>query len=172
MKLEILKYPDARLRTICKEIEDITPEISTLAHDMLETMYASKGVGLAAPQIGKSIRMIVMDHAQNEDEPQPQIFINPKIKLLGEQIISENEGCLSVPLNYRADIIRSNKVELYAKSINGENIHRIIEGFPAIIIQHEVDHLDGNLFIDKISHLRRSIYDKKVKKWLRNKTSE
>lgn len=170
MILEILSYPDPRLRNACQPVEEITPEIRQLADDMLETMYHAKGVGLAAPQIGRSLRMIVLDPATGGEKPAPRVIINPKLELLGEDIISEQEGCLSVPLSYRADVRRNSQVHVVGIDMDGNKIDEIWENFPAIIIQHENDHLDGKLFIDKLSHLRRTLYDTKVKKWMKHKS--
>lgn len=169
MLLEILKYPDPRLRAVSEPVSEITPEIKELAADMLETMYQSKGVGLAAPQIGKNLRLVVMDAAQNDGGNEPRAFINPMLDLSGEVIVSEGEGCLSVPMNYRADVSRNSVVRVRARDLEGNEIDEIFTGLAAIIIQHEVDHLEGRLFIDKMSHLRRSLYDNKVKKWLKQK---
>lgn len=169
MILDILSYPDPRLRKICEPVGEIGPEIRQLAADMLETMYVAKGVGLAAPQIGKNIRMLVMDPATNGEEAAPRVVINPQLELLGEKIISEQEGCLSVPLSYRADVPRAEKVRLQGLDLEGNHIDEILEDLAAIIIQHETDHLDGKLFIDKLSYLKRSMYDGKVKKWLKAK---
>lgn len=165
MILEILKYPDPRLADISEPIPEITEEIRQLASDMLETMYKSEGVGLAAPQIGKFIRMLVMDPHYREDEKNPSVLINPELEPHGELITSPGEGCLSVPLNFRADVPRYAKVTVSALDLDGRQIRETLEGFPAIVIQHETDHLNGCLFIDKISRLRRNMYDGKVKKW-------
>lgn len=172
MILDILKYPDPRLRVKSLPIETITEDLKRLSNDMLETMYHSKGVGLAAPQIGKALRLIVIDPAAADLERHPAIYINPIIELIGTSIVSEREGCLSVPLDFRADVMRSDKIHLKALGIDGRQIDEIVEGFPAIIIQHEVDHLEGQLFVDKISHLRRTLYDNKVKKWMKQKQAE
>lgn len=165
MILEILKYPDPRLAATSKSVEEVTGELRRLASDMLETMYNSNGVGLAAPQIGRFIRMLVMDPHYREDEKNPRVFINPRLEMQGKLIISQGEGCLSVPLNFRADVPRYSRVKVTGLGLDGEPIEETLEDFPAIVLQHEVDHLDGCLFIDKISHLRRNIYDGKVKKW-------
>lgn len=167
MILQILSYPDPRLRKISGPVEEINPEIRQLAADMLETMYNAKGVGLAAPQIGKNIRMLVMDPAVGDEPRAPRVLINPHLELLGDTIVSEQEGCLSVPLNYRGDVPRASKVRLEALDLDGNPVDEILEGLSAIIVQHETDHLDGKLFIDKLSHLKRSMYDGKVKKWLK-----
>lgn len=172
MILKILSYPDNRLRQVSEEVGEITPEIRRLAADMLETMYSAKGVGLAAPQIGKPIRMLVMDPAAGSEERAPRVVINPKIELLGEKVVSEREGCLSVPMNYKEDVPRASKARLKAMDLDGNPIDEILEDLAAIIIQHETDHLDGKLFIDKLSHLKRSLYDAKVKKWIKAKKEE
>lgn len=172
MFLEILSYPDPRLRQISRPVDEITPEIRELAANMLETMYQAKGVGLAAPQIGKNMRLIVMDAAQNDDKNEPRVLVNPVLELSGEEVTSELEGCLSVPMNFRADVQRSSVVRVRARDLDGNEIDEVLEGFPAIVVQHEVDHLDGKLFIDRMSHLRRSLYDNKVKKWLKRKEAE
>ncbi len=168
MILEILKYPDPRLARICEPVANITDEIRQLAQDMIETMYEADGIGLAAPQVGRNIRMLVMDPYHKEDKRQPRVVINPELELLGEMIISEKEGCLSVPLNFRADVPRAATVKARGLDLDGFPIDETLEGLPAIVLQHETDHLDGKLFIDKISHLRRTIYDGKVKKWQKN----
>ena len=171
MILDIVTYPDPRLKEVCKPITEVTDEIRQLAADMLETMYAAPGVGLAAPQVGRNIRMLVMDPAMKDEEKQPRVLINPELTLSGEEVISEQEGCLSVPMNYRADVHRMSTVHLRAMDLDGNVIEEDLEEFPAIILQHENDHLDGVLFIDKISRLRRTLYDSKVKKWLKRKSA-
>ena len=99
------------------------------------------------------------------------MLINPVLELSGEDVVSEQEGCLSVPLNYRADVPRKSRVLLRATDLDGNGIEEDLTDFPAIVIQHEADHLDGILFIDKISRLRRTLYDSKVKKWLKRKNA-
>ncbi|MBD5558020.1 MAG: peptide deformylase [Desulfovibrio sp.] len=171
MLLDIVTYPDPRLKERCVPVAEITDEIRELAADMTETMYAAPGVGLAAPQVGRSLRMLVMDPGVQEGERAPRVLINPELEPLGEVITSEQEGCLSVPLNYRADVPRYSRVRLRATALDGTPIDEELEGFPAVVLQHEVDHLDGTLFIDRVSHLRRTLYDSKVKKWLKRKTA-
>lgn len=171
MILDIVTYPDPRLREPCLPVAEITDEIRQLAADMLETMYAAPGVGLAAPQVGRNIRLLVMDPAPRGEEPQPRVLVNPVLELSGDEVCSEREGCLSVPLSYRADVTRRSRVRLRAIDLDGKPIDEELEGFPAIVMQHECDHLDGVLFIDRISRLRRSLYDSKVKKWLKRKSA-
>lgn len=172
MILDIVTYPDPRLKETCVPVEEITEEIRQLAADMLETMYDAPGVGLAAPQVGRNIRMLVMDAGAQEDEKQPRVIINPQLTLEGEKIVSKQEGCLSVPYNYRADVPRYERVHLRAQDMDGNVIDEELSGFPAIIVQHEYDHLEGLLFIDHIGRLRRSLYDNKVKKCLKRKHAE
>ena len=171
MLLDIVVYPDPRLKETCVPVAEITDDIRQLAADMLETMYAAPGVGLAAPQVGRNIRMLVMDPAMKDEEKNPRVLINPELTLSGEEVISEQEGCLSVPMNYRADVKRMSKAHLRALDLDGNVIEEDLEEFPAIILQHEFDHLDGILFIDKISRLRRTMFDSKVKKWLKRKSA-
>lgn len=172
MQLEILTYPHPLLHEKAQPVTDITPEIRALASDMLETMYAAHGVGLAAPQIGQPLRMLVMDPRDSEESSLPRVIINPELEFLGEEIRSEKEGCLSVPMGYRADVMRNSRVRLQCLDLDGNRLDEILEGFPAIVVQHEADHLDGKLFIDKISHLRRTLYDAKVKKWQKRQNAE
>lgn len=165
MILEIVKYPDSRLAQICEPVPEITREIRNLARDMLETMYEAEGIGLAAPQVGKALRMIVIDPFYRDGERKPGVYINPVLEPMGSIITSPNEGCLSVPLNYRADVPRHASVRIRGLDLDGKEVDEILEDLPAIVVQHEVDHLDGKLFIDKISHLRRTMYEGKLKKW-------
>lgn len=171
MLLDIVTYPDPRLKERCAPVEAITDEIRQLAADMTETMYAAPGVGLAAPQVGRSLRLLVMDPGVQQGERRPRVLVNPVLEPLGEVIVSEQEGCLSVPLNYRADVPRWSRVRLRATNLDGTPIDEELDGFAAVVVQHEVDHLDGTLFIDRMSRLRRTLYDGKVKKWLRRKTA-
>lgn len=164
MILDLVSYPDPRLRRTCEPVQAVTPEIRQLAADMLETMYKAQGIGLAAPQVGKHMRLLVMDPGLAAGQRAPRVVINPRLELQGETIVSEQEGCLSVPLNYRADVPRASRVRLQGLDGDGNEIDEILEGLEAIIIQHETDHLDGKLFIDKISRLKRSLYDTKIKK--------
>lgn len=169
MILDILKYPDPRLKQVCEPVAEITDEIRQLADDMLETMYDAPGVGLAAPQVGRFIRMLVMDPAKQDEPKRPLVLINPELELLGENVISEGEGCLSVPMQYRSDVPRKSEVHVTALGVDGRKIDEHWTGFRAIVVQHEYDHLDGTLFIDKISRLRRNLYDSKLKKWLKHR---
>lgn len=167
MLLDILTYPDPRLRLKAAPVAGITDEIRRLAEDMTETMYKAPGVGLAAPQVGRSLRMLVMNPSGPETPEDLRVFVNPELALLGERILSPKEGCLSVPLDYRADVMRHERVLVRAQSLDGAVLEEEWEGFPAIVLQHEFDHLEGFLFIDHISRLRRSLFDARVKKCLK-----
>ena len=111
MKLKIVLYPDPILGKVCSPVPEITDEIRTLARDMLETMYEAPGVGLAAPQVGKLINMVVYDPAGKDEPKQPHVIINPEVTLTGREIVSEKEGCLSVPMDFRADVFRSETID-------------------------------------------------------------
>lgn len=169
MILDIVKYPDPRLTLISNPISKITPEMEQLAQDMIDTMYHEEGVGLAAPQIGRNIRLLVMDPAWHDQPKNARVIVNPELTFIGDACLYEREGCLSVPLGYRAEVPRYEKVHLRGLDLNGNSLDEILEGFPAIVLQHETDHLDGKLFIDKISRLKRNMYDTRVKKWLKNR---
>jgi len=156
--LEIKEYGDPILREKALLVEEITPDILNLIKDMAETMYADSGVGLAAPQVGVSERIITID----EDEEKLLVLLNPEIiKSEGEAV--EEEGCLSVPGVY-SEVKRSLKVTVKALNENGDPIEITKEGLTARALQHEIDHLNGILFIDKIGRMERQILLNKLKK--------
>lgn len=160
--LPILSFPDPRLRTRAKPIEKITDEIRLLASNMLETMYAAPGVGLAASQVDRHVELIVMDIS--EDKSQPLVFINPKVTPLGSDTAPYEEGCLSVPEIYDK-VERHARVRIEALDLTGQAISLDAEGLLAVCIQHEMDHLNGKLFVDYLSPLKRQrIKDKLVKR--------
>lgn len=177
MILPVLQYPDERLRQISKPIEDINDEIRELASSMLETMYANEGIGLAAPQVGKFVRLVVIDLALPEDmTPEemreeglpegiemPMILVNPELTLSGKTTKSE-EGCLSVPNSYRASVPRHTAAHLKMLDLEGNVIEMDTDGLFAICLQHEIDHLDGKLFIDYISRLKLNLYKASLRK--------
>ena len=144
----------------------MTDEIRALAQDMIEVMYDEPGIGLAAPQVGASIRMFVIDTEWTDEEigPHPSVVLNPVISDR-EGRITWDEGCLSVP-DYNALVERDAAITLRGMDLEGKPIEERAEGLRAVCIQHEVDHLDGVLFIDRISRLKRSLYTKKRKKQL------
>jgi len=143
--LKIKKYPDPILRKKCQEVKEVTEEIKNLGWDMVETMTEKKGIGLAAPQVGQLKRIIVV-----RTEKGPQVFINPKIIKKSRETIIDEEGCLSFP-GLWLRIKRAKRVEIEALNENGEKISLKAEGLPARVLQHEIDHLDGILFIDRLS---------------------
>lgn len=165
MICEVLHYPDSRLAEKSKPVEEITEEIKELAKAMAETMYKEDGVGLAAPQVGSLHRLVVIDVSGPEVRNDLMTLVNPVI-VSSEGSCDSEEGCLSVP-GYRAKVKRSETVTVKAQDLDGNEVTVEGEGLLAICLQHEIDHLDGVLFIDKISRLKRSMYDKKVKKWMK-----
>lgn len=159
--LPILEFPDPRLRTVAKPVEKVTDAIRTLAKDMLETMYAAPGIGLAATQVDHHIRMLVLD--VSEDQSQPQVLINPKIERLDDSEKSYDEGCLSVPGFYEP-VSRPDRIRVHALSLSGEPYSMEADGLLSVCIQHEIDHLDGKLFVDYISPLKRNRIKSKLEK--------
>ncbi len=161
--LPILTVPDPILKKTSTPVEAVNDELRALMDDMLETMYAAPGIGLAAIQVGKPIRVLVMDIAEEGQEPNPQYYINPVMTWTSEELATYNEGCLSVPEQY-ADIDRPAECKLTYLDYNGDeqNIHAT--GLFATCIQHEMDHLNGIVFIDYLSALKRKMTIRKVKK--------
>ncbi|BBD09372.1 peptide deformylase [Desulfovibrio ferrophilus] len=166
MKLELRVYPDPVLAQKAQPVEAITPELRKLAEDMAETMYASEGIGLAAPQVGESIRFVVIDITGPDVRGDLRYLVNPVITEKSSDTVETEEGCLSVAA-LRAKVKRAERVTVTAQDLDGNDITIEADEMMAICLQHELDHLDGVLFIDHISRLKRSLYDKKVKKWLR-----
>ena len=164
--LPILSFPDQRLRTIAKPVEKITDQIRQLVDDMFETMYDAPGIGLAATQVDKHIQLIVMDLSENKD--QPMVFINPKIKPLTQETQPYEEGCLSVPQIYDK-VSRPTHVKIQYMNLEGETIEVEADGLLAICIQHEMDHLNGKLFVDYLSPLKRQRAREKVEKVVRQR---
>jgi len=172
--LEIVKYPEPSLSEPSISIEKIDNEIKTLIENMGETMFDAPGVGLAAPQVGINKRLIVYnpnvgDSESDEDKKKREFkpLINPEIISASGSVVSEKEACLSVP-DFSSDVKRYKKVTVKALDIDGKKIEFDAEGIQAVIMQHEIDHLDGVLFIDRISALKRALYKKKIKKRLKH----
>lgn len=163
----LLNYPDPRLKQVSEKIEDIDDSIGKLYQDMLDTLTTVGGVGIAAPQIGVFRRMIIIDKALAEAiEDGPQEFvvvINPVITVLDPTKHQENEGCLSVP-EFRAKVTRPKRVAMDGMDLEGNPVHYEGEGYFGACLQHETDHLEGKLFIDRLSYLKRSMYEKKMRK--------
>jgi peptide deformylase len=162
---EIRIYPDPILQVKAAHIENIDERIARLADEMAETMYAAPGVGLAAPQIGVSERLIVVDVRNSKGEKDLITLVNPQIMELGERIVEE-EGCLSVP-GIREQVARARRVLIRGYDLNERERQIEAEGLLAVAFQHEIDHLDGILFIDRISRLKRGIIQRKMRKLMR-----
>ncbi|MGD2118154.1 MAG: peptide deformylase [Chromatiales bacterium] len=158
--LDILHYPDPRLRNEAKPVEQVNEDIRQLVADMFETMYAAPGIGLASIQVNVPQRVIVVDVSENHD--QPLCFINPEI-LSTEGSETMDEGCLSVPGFYET-VQRAEKIRVRALNEQGETFEMDADGLLAVCIQHEIDHLDGKLFVDYLSTLKRSRIRKKLEK--------
>jgi len=158
--LEILEYPDPRLRTVAAPVEAVTDEIRRQADDMLETMYAAPGIGLAATQVDFHQRLLVID--VSEDQSEPLVFINPEI-VMAEGSAKNDEGCLSVPAIYEA-VERAETIRVKALGRDGKEFEREAEGLLAVCIQHEMDHLEGKLFVDYLSEMKRQRLKKKLAK--------
>ncbi len=163
----VLQYPDPLLSRVSEPVAEINDEIRALAQDMLDTLTTVGGVGIAAPQIGVLKRVVIIDVSPEKDDPEaPQdfrVFVNPVVTVLDPRGHEENEGCLSVP-ELRAKVKRPRRVALDALDLDGNPVHIEGEGYYGACMQHETDHLDGKLFIDHISYLKRSLYDKKMRK--------
>jgi len=159
----ILTEPNEILRQVSLPVDKVSKDEQTLMDDMLETMYGAKGIGLAAIQIGVPKRIIVLDISRNDNEKSPMYFVNPIIINKGKEQSTYEEGCLSVP-NQFAEINRPNKCEVEYLDYNGEKKLLKAEGLLAICIQHELDHLEGILFIDYLSKLKKSMIIKKLSK--------
>jgi len=164
--LPILKFPDPRLRSKAQPVQQVDAGIRQLAADMLETMYDAPGIGLAASQVDQHIQLIVMD--LSEDKNQPLVFVNPKITPLTEQTLPYEEGCLSVPEVYDR-VERPAQVRIDALDLNGKPFSMDADGLLAVCIQHEMDHLDGKLFVDYLSPLKRQRIRDKLGKRERQK---
>ncbi|GGB78127.1 MULTISPECIES: peptide deformylase [Henriciella] len=166
---EILTVPDPRLKEVSKPVEGgVTDDIRALMDDMLETMYDAPGIGLAAIQIGVPLRVIVMDLAGQDEEPQPRYFVNPEILPLTEDKAPYEEGCLSVPDVYE-EVERPTECRIRYLDYDGNQQEEVAEGLFAVCIQHEMDHLEGTLFIDYLSRLKRQRAVEKVRKATRMK---
>jgi len=158
--LTILEYPDPRLRTVAQPVDAVDDALRRLIDDMLETMYASKGVGLAATQVNVHRRLLVLDVSDGQD--QPTVLVNPEI-VAREEVGTTQEGCLSVPGIFD-DVERAQRIRVRALDRNGEQFEMDAEGLLAVCVQHEMDHLDGKLFVDYLSELKRQRIRKKLEK--------
>lgn len=159
--LDVLRFPDERLRTKAKPVAEVNEDIKNIVADMFETMYAENGVGLAATQVNIHQRIVVID--VSEDKEQSYVLINPEIIKKNDEIMINEEGCLSVPSNY-AKVERHTEVTVKALDINGEEFELDATELLSICIQHELDHLDGVLFVDYLSPLKRKRIQTKLEK--------
>lgn len=159
----ILIHPDPRLKKLCTPIEEFGPDLAVLAEDMLQTMYDAPGVGLAGPQIGVMKRIIVMDCAKEGAEPRPLPMINPEITWASEDTSVYEEGCLSIPEQY-AEVTRPAEVKVRWQDVTGAFHVEQFSGLWATCVQHEIDHLDGKLFIDYLGPMKRQMITRKMEK--------
>jgi peptide deformylase len=165
----IYETPDPVLRQISKPVETFDRELKTLVADMFETMYDAPGIGLAAVQVGVPIRLLVIDLQEPKEEGgepvrDPKVFINPKVLWHSDSEVPYTEGCLSVPEQY-AEVMRPNRIKARWQDEKGQTFEEEIEGLLAVCLQHEMDHLNGVLFIDHLSRLKRDMVLKKLAKW-------
>jgi peptide deformylase len=164
--LPILEFPDPRLRTVARPVEKVDDRIRKLAEDMLETMYAAPGIGLAATQVNVHERILVIDIS--EDKSEPHVFINPEIEVLDQETEGYEEGCLSVP-GFFEEVKRPAHVRINAIGLDGEPFVMEPRGLLAVCVQHEIDHLDGKLFVDYISPIKRQRIRSKLEKQQRKR---
>jgi peptide deformylase len=163
MILPLVILPDPLLRQVSEPVERIDDQVRRFADDMLETMYDAPGIGLAAIQVGEARRMLTIDLSKEDEPKAPQVFINPKIVATGEDLSVYEEGCLSIP-DYYAEVERPEKITVQYLDLSGKEQVIEADGLLATCLQHEIDHLNGVLFIDLISKLKRDMVVKKFKK--------
>ncbi|MCE8545173.1 peptide deformylase [Ruegeria sp. PrR005] len=169
MKRAILIHPDPRLKKVCAPVADISDELRALADDMLETMYDAPGIGLAAPQIGVLDRLIVLDCVKEESAPaRPLVMFNPRILASSDETNVYEEGCLSIPEQY-AEVTRPKVVDVEWIDRDGKLQSETFDGLWATCVQHEIDHLDGKLFIDYLKPLKRQMITRKMQKLKRER---
>ena len=162
-KLDIIIAPDPRLKVKCRPVAKVDAKVARLMDDMLETMYAAPGIGLAAPQVGVAQRVIVLDVAREDEKPAPLRMANPELIWVSDEDATYNEGCLSLPEHY-ADVVRPKAIRVRYLDHQNEIRELEAEGLLATCIQHEMDHLDGILFVDHITALKRNIILRKLLK--------
>ena len=158
-KLNILKFPDPRLRTVAKKVEKFDKSLEMLAKDMLHTMYEDNGIGLAATQVNRHICLIVMDLSEERNEP--RVFVNPEYTILDKSPFTYEEGCLSIP-GFNEEISRPSKILLKWQDLQGNFHEDRPDGIFTVCAQHEIDHLDGKLFVDYLSPIKRDRIRKKL----------
>ena len=159
--LQILEFPDPKLRKTAEPVTVFDEKLEVLIEDMLETMYEAEGIGLAATQVDVHKRLLLIDVSENRDSP--QVFINPEIEILEDELSEYDEGCLSVPGFYET-VSRPRMVKVIAQDSKGEKFEQVAKNILATCIQHEIDHLDGKLFVDYLSILKRQRIRSKLEK--------
>lgn len=164
----ILIHPDPRLKKVCAPVAGVDDRVTSLIDDMLDTMYAAPGVGLAAPQIGLDARVVVMDCAPRDAAPEPLAMINPEVVAVSEALNEHEEGCLSIPDVY-APVTRPAAIVVRFLDRDGQLVERAFDGLWATCAQHEIDHLNGRLFIDYLGAARRMLITEKMKKLKRER---
>ena len=165
----ILIHPDPRLKKVCEPVGEITADLRKLAEDMLQTMYDAPGVGLAAPQVGVLKRLVVMDCVKQADvPPRPIVLFNPEVLWSSEDLSTYEEGCLSIPEQY-ADVQRPDRVKVRWTGLDGAGRIEEFDGLWATCVQHEIDHLNGKLFIDHLGPLKRQMITRKMQKLKRDR---
>ena len=167
----ILLHPDPRLKAVAKPIAAIDEGLRRLAQDMLDTMYDAPGIGLAAPQVGVMSRLIVMDCAKNDEPARPLALVNPEVTWTSGETAPYEEGCLSIPDHF-ADVTRPTEVEVRWTDLEGNPRHERFAGLWAVCVQHEIDHLNGKLFIDRIGPIKRGMITRKMEKLKRDLARE
>lgn len=165
---KILIHPDPRLKKVCAPIEGIDATIRKLADDMIETMHDAPGIGLVAPQIGVLQRIIVLDCTAKDEAPAPMALINPEVTWASDDLNTHEEGCLSIPEQFE-EVSRPARVRANWLDLDGERREADFDGLWATCVQHEIDHLNGKLFIDYLSKIKRSIITGKMKKLKRER---
>jgi peptide deformylase len=167
----ILIHPDPRLKKLCEPVAAITDDLRRMANDMLDTMYDAPGIGLAAPQIGLTKRLIVMDCMKAPEAPRPMILFNPEITWTSEELSTYEEGCLSIPEQY-ADVSRPAACTVSWLDETGAAREETFDGLWATCVQHEIDHLNGKLFIDYLGLMKRQLITRKMEKLKRERARE
>ena len=164
MKRPILIHPDPRLNQVAQPVDDLSDGLRALADDMLETMYDAPGIGLAAPQVGQGVRLIVLDCMKEEGEaPRPLVMFNPEVVAASDALNTYEEGCLSIPDQY-GEVTRPAEVTVRWIDREGQERSEDMDGLWATCVQHEIDHLNGKLFIDHLKPLRRQMITRKMQK--------
>ncbi|WP_281967717.1 peptide deformylase [Roseovarius nanhaiticus] len=172
MKMPILIHPDPRLKKVCAPVDDVTGDVRTLAEDMLETMYHAPGIGLAAPQVGILSRLIVMDCIKEEGAaPKPMVMFNPEVTASSDALNVYEEGCLSIPDQF-AEVTRPAEVEVKWIDMDGKEQRAGMDGLWATCVQHEIDHLNGKLFIDYIGPMKRQLITRRMQKLKREQARD